>query len=570
MTSKMLIPLLILTTLLPQAVLLGQTTSATAKLVTTEGLELLRAGQAAQAKIKFDSAIKAAPQSPDVYTWRGICENQLDEYAAAAKDFLAALRINPALLAAHYNLALAYIRLHETNRAIEQFKIVINAQPNVVLPRYNLAILLEGESSFAEAIQELDVAHTLDANDKGVALHLLTNELKMGRSIQPSSLINDIADPSTPAAIQQQAGAAFVQAGHFDPAIKLLESAWHREPSSPGLAALLAQAYMGDGKSTEAKALLQAIPAMRRTPEETYLLALAYTGAGEQSEAAQTFQAAAHLDPNDARPLYQLGLLAAASSNRQAASADYLRAALRLDPQNPVYLLALARILLITDQAEEAKSLLSTIPVKAKDAAQINALKGVAAAATHDIEGSIVLLRKATEEDPSLALAHNVLGFCLFQQGHYAEAAQAYGTASSLEPNRLLYARDSALAFERANQPTQALHFAEQANALPKADASDHLLLGKLYIASGRNADAIRELQRAAELDVDLDAACYLLARTYMQMGDRSQATVWNDRLTALKQRHTADLALQKKSVPIRSSTLLQGGTLNGDPPGTP
>ena len=568
MTPHHLKALLAFSIILPRATASAQIPSASEKTTTTEGLELLRAGQAAQAKLKFDAAIKAAPQSADAYTWRGISENQLTQYVAAAKDFQSALRINPALLAAHYNLALTYIRLHETDPAIEQLRIVTLAQPSVLQPRYNLAILLESKGSFAEAIEELAAAHALDATDKGVTFHLLIDELKQKKIEQTASLISEIADASTSPEIQRQAGLALVEAGFFNAAATILESAHEREPNAAGTTSLLARAYIGDQKNTEAIALLQTVQA-DQSSDATYLLALAYTGAGENTKAAEAFATAARLDPKDARPLYHLGLLAAASSG-PTTSVDYFRSAIKLDPANPIYSLALARVLLVTDQADEAKTVLAKVEATGSDASQVHALKGVAAAATHGIDEAIPQLRKAVEEDPSLALAHNVLGFCLFQQGHYAEAAKAYGTASTLEPKRLLYARDSALAYERANQPSEALHFAEQANASPNADASDHLLLGKLYAALGRRPDAIRELQRAAELNPDLDAACYLLARTYMQTGDKQQATVWNDKLTALKQRHAADLTLQKKTAAVHSSTLLQGGLMSADDPVTP
>jgi hypothetical protein len=82
----------------------------------------------------------------------------------------------------------------------------------------------------------------------------------------------------------------------------------------------------------------------------------------------------------------------------------------------------------------------------------------------------------------------------------------------------------------------------------------------------------VQELLRAATLNPDLDSACYLLARTYQRIGDREQAIAWSDKLNALKQKHEAEFALQKKAAAtaIRSSTLLQGGSLESDQAGVP
>ncbi len=68
-------------------------------------------------------------------------------------------------------------------------------------------------------------------------------------------------------------------------------------------------------------------------------------------------------------------------------------------------------------------------------------------------------------------------------------------------------------------------------------------------------------------MNPDLDNSYYLLARTYMQMGDTAQAAEWNSRLTALKQKHDQSYAAQKNAQPgeMPSSTLLQGAPMTAE-----
>jgi tetratricopeptide (TPR) repeat protein len=535
------------------------------------GVLLLRAGQASQAKVSFDAAVKAFPQSAAPLIWRGICENQLAQYAAAVVDFRSALRIDRSAVPAHYNLALSLIRLHEIDPAIDQLRTVIASQPNTVQPRYNLAILLEGRDLLPEAVRELDMAHALEPSDQDVTTHLLLDDLKIKDPSKVAILVKEIANPSAPLHLQLQAGAALIEAGRFAEAITILESCHARESDTHDSVVLLARAYLGDQKDAEAIALLTSVPVEQRDEESIYILAQAYTAAADLPKAVGAFEAAARADPKDARPLYHLGLLAAASSGAQDKSAELLRSAVKLAPTNTAYALAFARVLLVSDQAEEAKIVLSKVSASGGDSAELHALTGVGDAATHNFDAAISELLIALKEDPKLALAHNVLGFCQFQQGKYAEAAVAYGNASSLEPQRILYAHDAALAFQRANQMQQALVFAERANTLGDEDASNHILLGKLYGSLDRTQDAIKELQRAIELNPDLESAYYLLARTYMQMGNRQQATEWSEKLSRLKERREAALTLQKNSSStIRSSALLRGGSLQSDEAGEP
>jgi len=87
--------------------------------------------------------LRADPRSADALVWRGIAENQLKQFGNAEQDFTTALRIDPNRLPAHYNLALSLIRLGENERAIDELRIVAKAQPRLLEPEYNLAILLD-------------------------------------------------------------------------------------------------------------------------------------------------------------------------------------------------------------------------------------------------------------------------------------------------------------------------------------------------------------------------------------------------------------------------------------------
>nr|WP_242617644.1 tetratricopeptide repeat protein [Edaphobacter modestus] len=486
----------------------------------------------------------------------------MQHYADAVADLRSALRLDGELLSAHYNLALSLIRLQKINEALEQLRIVIAAQPNTVQPRYNMAILLESKNDFAGAKEQLVAARSIDPQDAGVAFHLLVDELKLKHDDDVPALVDQLAAASTAMAVQQNAATALLEAGSFQSAVSLLQKAHERDPKSNAIVSLLCRAYIGAGSNSDAIALASD-GTFSNNEEMTYLLALAYAGNKETQRALETFTLAAQQDTKDARPLYHLGLIAAATPQGPANAVQFLRSAHRLDLDNAIYALALVRILLVTDQAEEARAVLITIKASGEDQAQVDMLSGVALAATHQGPEAAAQLKKAIAKDPSLAVAHNVLGFCFFQQGQYAQAAEAYGKASELDPRRVLYAQDAALAYGRANQIDHALRYGQRASSLEENNANSHALVGKLYASAGRREDAVRELRLAVELNPDKDSALYLLARTYQQMGDQQQALEWSEKLRLLKQQHEAAFSLQKKTeaTSVRSSTLLEGGS---------
>ncbi len=301
------------------------------------GVQLLRSGQPTQAIEIFNAIINNNPRSADALTWRGVAENQMQRYTAAAADFRTALRIAPTMLPAHYNLALTLIRLHETDAAIEQLRIVVKAQPASVQPLYNLAVLLESRASFTEAITHLDAAHTLAPDDSGVTLHLLADSLKVNDNARLAALTGALGAESVSPETQRQAGSALLDAGRFPDALSLLQKARERDPQAPGIDTLLARALIGNGNNAEAISLLENKPATAADEQSTYLLGLAYTGAGQPQKAAETFRAAARLDPQDPRPLHHLGLIASAEPGGAAEGVKLLRAATSLEPANPVY-----------------------------------------------------------------------------------------------------------------------------------------------------------------------------------------------------------------------------------------
>ncbi|WP_158615480.1 tetratricopeptide repeat protein [Acidipila sp. EB88] len=435
-------------------------------------MQLLRAGEVHQALQQFDVVLKSNPHSAYALIGRGVCENQLQQYAAAALDFKAALHLDPASVSAHYNYALTLIRLHQEDAAIAQLRMVLNAQPEALQPLYNLAVLLEAKGAYAEAAERLRVAHRVAPEDPGIAVHFLADLLHLDTHAEVASLIAELSAESTPSALQRDAGAALLGAGRAAEANPLLMAAYNREPNF-----------------------------------ETALL--------------------------------------------------------------------LARSLLAADQAQAALTLLSnSTPAGAgnEEVAQFHTLIGIAMAATHDPRGATAQLQTALSLDPRLAIAQNVLGFCQTQQGQYVQAAEAYQEASELEPRRAVYARDAALASSRASDTAQAIRFAQRVTTLTPEDAAAHALLGKLYASANQPRQALPELQRAVAIDPDLDAAVYQLARVYQATGDHAQAVAWSEKLAALKQKHAAEFAQQKKNSadPVHAAALLGGGALPADDAGGP
>jgi len=534
------------------------------------GMRLLQRNDLASAKLRFSAGIKANPQSADALTWRGITENQLKQYDEAARDFEAALRIDPTELSAHYNLALSLIRMGQVDHAIEELRLVLKSQPGAPEPEYNLAILLEERNATAEAIEHLKVVYKAQPNDVGVVQHLLVDLLAMGRESEAQPLL-EYTQTIASAEARRQVATALLKAGDYKQAIVLLERVRAQAESSYEETMLLARAYIEAHEDFKAINLLKATESTDSTGETAYLLGMAYSDAGATEEAKNAFDYAIKTNPRNGRALYHLGLIESRAPDQLPAALGHLREAMLLEPDNAAYGIALGKILLQHDDAREAMVVLQRVHAEGPEAGERDLLLGIAQIIVSGSGKALQTLMRAVVESPSLALSHNMLGFCYFSQGEMAKAAASYGKASDLNPETRLFAHSAAVAFDRSNNADRAMVYATRAAALHDANGEDHYFLGKLYAKAGLKEDAIRELNKAITLNPELDESYYLLARTYQQTGDTAQATEWIARLKDLKEKQEhAYAAVQNSAKPLTSSTLLLGAPMAGSEVGAP
>lgn len=525
----------------------------------TRGLQFLQRKDLADAKLRFSAAIKANPHSADALTWRGITENQLQQFEDAARDFKAALRIAPDELPAHYNLALSLIRLGEPDQAIEQLRYVVRVQPGVMEPEYNLAILLEQKHALAEAVEHLKAANESRPNDLGVIQHLLVDLLASGAADEASQLLEQVKAMDSIEA-RQQVATALLEAGDYAQATDILEGIHAPEESSRETDMLLARAFIGAREDFKAIDLLKPAEAADTTGETAYLLGMAYSDAGATEEASASFALAIKQNPGNGRALYHLGLIESGVPGQVPLALAHLREATHQEPANAAYGIALGRVMLQHDNAREALGLLKHLHAEGPEEGERDLLLGIAQIIVNGPAQAVATLEKAVEENPSLALSEDILGFCYSVQGETAKAAAAYGRASDMEPKSRVFAHGAAVASDRANDATHAMMYATRAAALPGAMGQDYYFLGRAYAKANQNQDAIRELNQAIAMDPELEEAYYLLARTYTKIGETAQASEWVAKLQDLKQRdNQAGGAARANKDQITSSTLLQG-----------
>lgn len=122
--------------------------------------------------------------------------------------------------------------------------------------------------------------------------------------------------------------------------------------------------------------------------------------------------------------------------------------------------------------------------------------------------------------DPSHLDATLNLGVALYRQRKFQEAAEASRRALTLSPRHPMALFNLGVTLLEMGQPDQAITWLTAALQEDQKRADTHYYLGHAYLKQQRVAEAKRSLEKAIELNPDLQMAHLTLAKLARQQGD--------------------------------------------------
>lgn len=278
----------------------------------------------------------------------------------------------------------------------------------------------------------------------------------------------------------------------------------------------------------------QAIPLYRKAlalepsmPGLKMNLGLALFKAGDLKEAVRIFNALLKTEPAsspEARRLQTLIGMSDYGLQQYAAAIPLLKQATADDPQNLPFRLILAHSCLAAKQYQCVLDTYHEILNLNAESAEADMLAGEALDEMQNHAGAIQQFRAAAKADPKEPNVHFGLGYLLWTQRQYADAAQEFEAELENVPDHVqatVYLADSNI---RAGHGDLALPLLHKAIRLKPDFEMAHLDLGIVYADSGRREDAMRELKLAAKLSPDDVAVHWRLAQLYRAMGRKSDA----------------------------------------------
>ena len=223
----------------------------------------------------------------------------------------------------------------------------------------------------------------------------------------------------------------------------------------------------------------------------------------------------------------------------------FLKEAAARDAQNLPLRLALAHSCLWTKQNQCVMDVYREILALNSESAEADMLAGEALDEMKDNEGSTKMFRAAVKANPKEPNVHFGLGYLLWTQKLYEEAASEFHAELANDPNHIqamLYLADAEM---QMNQMEDSGPLLERVVKTDPALGLAHLDLGILYGDHGRNEEALKELTIAEKLMPNEVNVHWRLGRLYRALGKQNEAKAEFDRASTLNR--VADEDLYKK-----------------------
>jgi tetratricopeptide (TPR) repeat protein len=298
---------------------------------------LLQSGDLRLAEQELVALSKAAPSSPEVYTWLGMLYEAKRDTTRARQSYQRAFDLQPTAIGALAGLVSVDLSDKKPDAAISRIQSQLEQHPGDVtlLSLHAMALMTIGDLPKSEAAYRKVIEASpdnMDAYGRLAGIYLAQNRLDEARANFEEILKRE---PKSVGA-ETMLGTILTQQNRTADARKHFERALEIDPHTAVAANDLAWDYANNGGNLDL-ALQFAQTAKAALPNNSSVsdtLGWVYYKKGLSSLAISTFQQAAAQDPSNANIRYHLGLAFVQQGNKVEAR-KALEEALRLKPSFP-------------------------------------------------------------------------------------------------------------------------------------------------------------------------------------------------------------------------------------------
>jgi tetratricopeptide (TPR) repeat protein len=451
----------------------------------------------------LDRQLAAAPRDLKALNLMGIALTGAGRKDAANDRFRAALAIDPAFYPALKNLAINEYDSGHPAEARAHLEQVLKLAPSDEITHLYLAEIEYRAKRRRAALDHYEKSGQRFAQDSQWTLHYGRSLLGAGRAKQAVAVLDRI--PERDGAGRFEAGVALGQAGAHAEAARFFGAARHgyKDPYAAGFNQALMLIEAGDGEA--ALRIVQELIAEGPPPAELYnLAARAFVNAGRIQEAYDALRQATRLEPKAPENYVDLAMLCVEHDNFDL-GLEIVDIGLRQLPGSWVLYLQRGVLLAMKGLMSEAEKEFDAARRLAPDPAVPYAALGMVWIQSGQTEKAVEVLRAELKRRKDHVVPY-IFAVALLRSGVDPAAPAA---AEAVEALR---------ASIRANP-----HFAPA-----RAE------LGRLLFKRDQLDPAIKELEKAAELEPGNRPALYALSQAYRKKGDGTRAQALLSRVARL------------------------------------
>ena len=474
-----------------------------ARVFDAEGAWFAEKGDLNCAVAAFKQALRLEPRLAEAHFDLGLVRQSQQQPAAAISEFRLALQYDPQLLQAHCALGSS---LGDATEAEAEFSKALAADPQLVCALDGMAQVLVKERRYDAAIDEWRQALRIQPDAPDLQLALATATYESAKAKQADGLpaldgagvadairlLTDLlkSHPDMTAAYFTL-GNIYANERRDREAADEYQEVTRRIPNDT--VALAAQVKALIDASAYSEALAPARDYVRRKPNDSsghVMLGTVYQQLGDYARAEPELELGAAKAPDDFEARYQLGLVLARMGKPDQALPQ-LRKAVALKPGDRAAQYQLVAVLRSLGQTKEAAQIVGQ------------------------------LRKQQSEESLNSQLAsEGTKANDLLQSGNPTEAAQIYRHMLEENPDSAWTAYNLALALEAMNDMKGAEDTLRNAINIDPKLAKIQAELGQLELAKGDLQSAQKWLESALDLEPELVDARGNLAMVYARKGD--------------------------------------------------
>ncbi len=459
--------------------------------------KLLREGKASEALPLLLETYRSGPKDFRVCHQVALAYTQLEQFEKAAEFYRKALQLNPDFIPARKNLGTVLWFSNHKEEAEREFLSVTKAVPLDPVPHFYLGCLQYERKQFTKAKAHFERAGDLAFNNPEALPMVLETYLASRDPSFPDRVMNQLQEARTPnPELIYQCGTLFGRYGFHSRAIAAFEKIKAIYPDRYALFLNLGTAQLEDRRYTAAVESLETASSSAPAKAEVYLL---------------------------------LGEAYDKNANPEKAYAAYAKA-IELESQSEDGYIALSSFASAHHNDQFALKTLDQGLQKIPGSTRLLMQQGTIYALELNFAQAEESYLHACLSDPKAGLPLLALGLTQMQAGKLTVAAGTLRQAASLVPNDFRPEYFYALTLVRAGGRTDPVRRKEIIASLQKAIALNpgyaevRVALGQTYQAADQLDLAVKELQKALELEPENMTALYQLSIIYRKQGRTEEA----------------------------------------------